>query len=75
MSIWGFAPTETIGFWITDPWGHTYGTVKAYNIGPTGAIDFPPIPSDPSMPPGLWAWVFEGTASNHQSILYFRIIP
>jgi hypothetical protein len=27
------------------------------------------------MPPGLWAWVFEGTASHHQSILYFRIIP
>jgi len=75
MSVWGFTPNEQIGFWLTDPYGNVVGTAETYNIGPTGAIDFPATATDPNMDPGLYYWVFEGTSSGHQAILYFKITP
>lgn len=74
MSIWGFNPNEQIGFWLTDPNGNVVGTVETYNIGPSGGVDFSGLESF-GMIPGLWYWVFEGTTSGHQSIVYFKIIP
>jgi hypothetical protein len=75
MSIWGFSPNEQIGFWLTDPYGNIVGTVETVSIGPEGSFTWPPIPMSDTADPGLYYWVFEGTSSGHQAILYFKVIP
>jgi hypothetical protein len=75
MSISGFAPNEQIGFWLTNPSGDVIGTVDTVSIGPSGSIDLDPIPTSENLSPGLYYWVFQGTSSGHQSILYFEITP
>jgi hypothetical protein len=73
IDIFGFRPGEQIGFWLTRPDGEMYGTVETYNVGPTGAVN--DLPFDTSdMEPGLWFWVFEGTASGHKAIVYFKVL-
>ncbi|GIV96344.1 MAG: hypothetical protein KatS3mg057_1001 [Herpetosiphonaceae bacterium] len=72
MDIYGFQPNENVGFWLTTPEGAIYGTVQTYNIGPTGAVedfDFDTTGLDE----GLWYWVFQGTSSGHQAIIYIYI--
>jgi len=76
FDIFGFAPNEDVGFWLTTPDGETFGTVETYNIGPAGRVD--DFPFDTSIVadfPGLWYWVFQGTTSGHKSIVYFRVLP
>ncbi|MGC8960685.1 MAG: hypothetical protein ACP5OO_13070 [Chloroflexia bacterium] len=48
--------------------------MQTYNIGPTGRADFYGLDSF-GMAVGIWYWVFEGTTSHHQSVVYFKIIP
>lgn len=74
MDIFGFEPNEQVGFWLTAPDGSVVGTRGAYDIGPTGAVDAIPI-STADLPPGLWFWVFQGTTSQHTSIIYFKVLP
>ena len=75
MSIWGFTPNEQIGFWLTDPYGNVVGTADTVSIGPTGGFDWPSMPTPANLTPGLYYWVFQGTSSGHQAILYLRIDP
>lgn len=72
IDIFGFAPNENIGFWLTDPDGDVVGTVETVNIGPTGRVVNLPLDTN-ELYPGLWYFVFEGTASKHQSIVYFKV--
>jgi hypothetical protein len=72
MDIFGFTPNEQIGFWLTAPDGSMLGTRQTLNIGPTGAVDNLDWDTD-GMPAGLWYFVFQGTSSNHQSIIYFKV--
>ncbi len=72
MGISGFQPNEQIGYWLNAPSGQIYGTVQTVDIGPTGSADG--LRWDTSgMPSGLWFWVFQGTTSQHQAIIYFKV--
>jgi hypothetical protein len=74
VDIFGFKPNEQVGFWINAPDGSIFGTIQTANIGPSGAADG--ILFDVyDAPPGIYSIVFEGTASKHQSIVYFKILP
>lgn len=74
MDIFGFQPNEPIGFWLNAPDGSVAGTTQTANIGPEGsAIGLPWDTSGAS--PGVWFWVFQGTESGHQSIIYVKILP
>jgi hypothetical protein len=76
IDIWGFAAHERIGFWLNGPAGVVGGTYQTYDIGPQGrADDLFFTPSELDLGPGLYFWVFEGTSTHHQSIVYFKIIP
>lgn len=71
IDIFGFAPNEEIGYWVTAPTGLILGTVKTRNIGPDGGATLV-VDTNGLIPiPGQWYWVFEGTTSHHQSIVYF----
>jgi hypothetical protein len=74
VDIFGFTPNEQIGFWVTGPDGSIIGTRQTYNIGPSGSVDGLPLPTS-GYPPGIYYWVFEGTSSKHQSIIYFKVLP
>jgi hypothetical protein len=72
IDVFGFAPNEEVGFWITAPDGSVFGSEETVNIGPQGAALG--LPFDTSeLTPGLWYWVFEGTESGHQAVIYFRL--
>jgi hypothetical protein len=73
IDIYGFEPNEQVGFWLTSPDGSIIGTRGTYNIGSTGAVDGLEFPTD-DLDPGIYYWVFEGTSSKHQSIIYFKIL-
>lgn len=73
IDIFGFRPNEQVGFWITEPDGSIFGTVQTLNIGPSGAVNG--IPFDTfRAPAGIYYIVFEGVASKHQSIVYFKVL-
>ena len=73
MDIFGFQPNEQVGFWLTAPDGSVVGTVQTEDIGPGGEVDG--LPFDTSrLPTGLWFWVFQGTSSKHQAIVYFKVL-
>jgi hypothetical protein len=74
LDIFGFQPNEQVGFWLTAPDDSIIGTRRTYDIGPSGAADDLSFPTR-GLDPGLYYWVFEGTASKHQSIIYFKILP
>jgi hypothetical protein len=73
LDIFGFKSDEQVGFWLTSPDGSIIGTRGTYNIGPTGAVDGLSFPTN-ELSPGIYYWVFEGTSSKHQSIIYFKIL-
>ena len=72
-SIFGFAPNEKIGFWLNVDDGSIYGDPDNYDIGPDGAggIDFT---LSRTIPPGMYSFVFQGTTSGHQAIVYFKVL-
>lgn len=77
MNIWGFGAYEQVGFWVSGPEGPIAGTRQTYNIGPDGSafgLWFTPAEFD-IYDQGVYGWVFEGTASGHQAILYFKVCP
>jgi hypothetical protein len=73
IDIFGFKPNEQVGFWLTSPDGSIIGTRGTYNIGPSGAVDGLSFPTR-QLDPGLYYWVFEGTSSKHQAIIYFKVL-
>ncbi|MCU0490284.1 MAG: hypothetical protein MUD01_01655 [Chloroflexaceae bacterium] len=73
VDVFGFQPNEEIGFWINTPEGLIFGTVQTLNIGPSGAVNGVPFPTD-RFTPGIWSLVFEGVSSRHQSVIYFKIL-
>jgi len=73
IDIFGFKPNEEIGFWLTAPDGSILGTVRTVNIGPTGEQDDLPFDTK-NLPLGQWFFVFEGTSSKHQAIVYFKVL-
>ncbi len=79
MDIWGFASNEQIGFWLDGEHGIIGGTYQTVSIGPSGSLEglcFTPNEDWLGLTlPGLYYWVFQGTTSNHQSVLYFKVIP
>jgi hypothetical protein len=72
IDIYGFQPNEQIGFWLTAPDGSIIGTRGTYGIGPSGAADGLEFSTE-DLDPGVYYWVFEGTSSKHQSIIYFKV--
>jgi len=77
MDIWGFSPNEQVGFWLDSrEYGIIGGTRQTASIGPDGSVNDLCFDSGEfELKPGLYWWVFEGTSSHHQSVLYFKIIP
>jgi hypothetical protein len=73
IDVFGFRPNEQVGFWFNTPEGLIFGTVQTFNIGPTGAANDLPLPTD-GLTPGIWSFVMEGTSSGHKSIAYFKIL-
>ena len=73
IDIFGFAPNEKIGFWLNVDDGSIYGDPDNYDIGPSGAgsIDFT---LSSTIPPGMYSFVFQGTTSGHQAIVYFKVL-
>ena len=76
IRIFGFAPNEEVGFWLTGPDGSMIGTIDTATIGPSGVARFDWETGDPfwEVYPGLWYWVFEGVSSKHKSIAYIKIL-
>jgi hypothetical protein len=72
VDVFGFRPNEQVGFWFNTPEGLIFGTIQTYNVGPTGAVNDLPLPTD-GFTPGIWSFVMEGTASGHKAIAYFKI--
>jgi hypothetical protein len=72
IDIYGFTPNEQVGFWLNAPNGAVGGTVQTSSIGPEGAIANIPFATN-DLYNGIWSLVFQGTASGHQSIIYFKI--
>jgi hypothetical protein len=72
IDVFGFAPNEQVGFWFNTPEGLIFGTIQTYNVGPTGAVNDLPLPTD-DFTPGIWSFVMEGTRSGHKAIAYFKI--
>lgn len=74
MDVYGFAPNDQLGYWLTAPDGSVYGTRRTYNIGPDGqATDLRFDTTD--MEPGQWFWVFQSsTDSSKTAIIYFKIL-
>jgi hypothetical protein len=75
MDVFGFEPNERIGFWLNAPDGSIVGVSEQIDIKHDGAFSFrtPPIPSD--LPVGVYSFVFQGISSNHQSVVYFKVLP
>jgi hypothetical protein len=73
IEIWGFLANEPIGYWLTGEQGVIFGTTKAVPITGTGSEEITFNAADYGLTPGLYFWVFQGTESGHQSILYFRV--
>jgi hypothetical protein len=75
MDAWGFSPNEQVGFWLDSQYGIIGGTYRTYSIGPTGTLDdfcFEPKEDWIGIDrPGLYWWVFEGTSSGNQAIMYW----
>ena len=73
VDVFGFRANEQVGFWFNTPEGQIFGTVQTYNVGPTGAVNDLPLPTD-GFTPGIWSFVMEGTSSGNKAIAYFRIL-
>ncbi len=76
MSISGFQANERVGYWLNNPDGlPVAGTRTTYDIGPTGSVNLDAFStSGRGYYPGIWSWVFEGTSTHHQSIIYFKLV-
>lgn len=73
VDAFGFQPNEQVGFWLTAPDASVYGTIETVDIGSQGAVSDLPLRTN-NLDPGLWYLVFEGVASKHQAIIYFKIL-
>jgi hypothetical protein len=73
IDIFGFKPNEQVGFWITAPDGSIFGTRQTASIGASGGVDGIPIRTT-GFDPGLYYLVFQGVSSNHQAIIYFKVL-
>jgi hypothetical protein len=74
ISIRGFRANEQVSFWLTAPDGRTAGTPAPVNAGQhNGSLQLP-ISTNQAWAAGIWAVTFEGAASKHQSIAYFRVL-
>jgi hypothetical protein len=72
INIRGFKGGEQIGFWLNDPSGEPLiGTRKTIQIGPSGQLNGLPLFTGTT--PGIWSWVFQGTTSGHQSVIYIKV--
>ncbi len=74
FDIYGFSANEQVGAWLTAPDGSMIGTVRTFNIGPTGGVSGLPF-NTADLPPGLWYWVFQGVSSKHTAIVYVKVLP
>jgi hypothetical protein len=74
MLLTGFQPNERIAFWINLPDGSIFGTPDQINIEHNGTIGYRtnPIPSE--LPAGVYSFVFQGVASGHQAVVYFKVL-
>ncbi|NWJ46085.1 MAG: hypothetical protein HXX08_09425 [Chloroflexi bacterium] len=74
FSIYGFAPNEDLGFWITAPNGRMLGTAKTVKGWVNSSGNGNNISLDTSILndqlPGVWSIVFHGITSNHESVIY-----
>lgn len=73
----GFTPNESVSFWFTLPNGAVLGTAQPIpgGVNPDGTVGPVPltIPTSFAQFPGRWAITFQGTPSNHMSIIYFCV--
>jgi hypothetical protein len=80
IRITGFTPNERISFWFTAPDGSVVGTISPLNAGGhPGSINYTLDTIDvPDLarrnPYGVWGLSFQGEKSQHQSIVYFKIV-
>jgi hypothetical protein len=72
IDVFGFQPNEQVGFWLNLPDGSIFGSIETVDIGPTGSVEGLPLDTE-LLPAGLWSLVFEGTASKHQAVVYFKV--
>jgi hypothetical protein len=81
IHIRGFQPGEKISLWYTLPDGEIVGTDEPIDAGnhPGELDDFfdsgdlEGLPA--SMVEGIWSITYQGDASQHQSIVYFKVTP
>jgi hypothetical protein len=72
MNISGFKGGEQVGFWLNNPKGEpVIGTRRTFQIGSNGRETN--IVLFVGSTPGIWSWVFQGTTSGHQSIIYIKV--
>ncbi len=72
IDIFGFKANEQIGYWLTSPDGIIVtGTEETSTLSNEGKGQLTDSTGD--LESGLWSWVFEGTSSKHQAIVYFLI--
>jgi hypothetical protein len=76
MDIWGFAPYESIGAWVSGPNGTVAGTRNTYKLDANGGQHWVVRPVDFWIyDPGIYGWVYESPTSGRQAIVYFNICP
>ncbi len=75
FSFFGFQPNEPISFWFTNPAGKVDGTTQPLNVQHNGRFDGLAFPTDSSFEPGIWALIFHGSNSKHDSIAWFKLVP
>jgi hypothetical protein len=76
----GFFPNEQISFWLTAPDGSVLGTPAPVDAGNhPGAFrdefDSSFLSGLGSQANGIWAITYQGATSNHQSIVWFKVVP
>jgi hypothetical protein len=74
ITVTGFRPNEPLSFWLTAPDGSVSGTPRPVRVQHSGRIQGLPVYSDDEFQPGVWAVTFQGDASGHQAVGYFRIV-
>lgn len=72
IDIFGFAPDEYVGYWLTAPDDSIVGSKETFNIGEEGKVSNIPLNTE-DFGAGLWTLVFEGTTSGHLAIVYFKV--
>jgi hypothetical protein len=79
IRITGFQPNEAVSYWFTLPSGEVAGTPEPVDIGShqgtlTLPLDSSILEGIPGVE-GIWSITFEGAASHHQAVGYFKITP